>query len=72
MAGQHQSERLQLHANDNNNNWFQLNHNTIRILPGPYLYTWVESSNVDKAPCWRTKIQGDSGNRTRALSTRVE
>ena len=37
MAGQHQSERLQLHANDNNNNWFQLNHNTIRILPGPHL-----------------------------------
>ena len=47
-------------------------HNTVRILPGPHLYTWVESSNVDKVSCWRIKVPGDSGNRTRALSVRVE
>ena len=29
--------------------------NNIRILPGTHLYTWVESSNVDKVSCWRTK-----------------
>ena len=34
--------------------------------------TWVESSNVDKVSCWRTKIPGDSGIRTRTLSVRVE
>ena len=34
------------------------NSNTIicHLLPGPHLYTWVESSNVDKLPCWRTKV----------------
>ena len=47
-------------------------HNTVRVLPGTHLYTWVESSNVDKVSCWRTKVPGDSGNRTRALSVRVE
>ena len=25
-------------------------------IPGPHLYTWVASSNVDKLPCWRTKV----------------
>ena len=25
------------------------------ILPDTHLYTWVESSNVDKVSCWRTK-----------------
>ena len=34
--------------------------------------TWVESSNVDKVSCWRTKVPGDSGIRTRTLSVRVE
>ena len=34
--------------------------------------TWVESSNVDKVSCWRTKVPGDSGIRTRALNVRVE
>ena len=29
--------------------------NNVRILPGTHLYTWVESSNVDKVSCWRTK-----------------
>ena len=29
--------------------------NNIRILPGTHLYTWVESSNVDKVSCRRTK-----------------
>ena len=29
--------------------------NNFRILPGTHLYTWVESSNVDKVSCWRTK-----------------
>ena len=33
-----------------------MTHNLIRILPGTHLYTWVESSNVDKVPCWRTKV----------------
>ena len=34
------------------------NSNTIicHLLPGPHLYTWVESSNVDKLRCWRTKV----------------
>ena len=34
------------------------NSNTIicHLLPGLHLYTWVESSNVDKLPCWRTKV----------------
>ena len=27
-----------------------MTHNLIRILPGTHLYTWVESSNVDKVP----------------------
>ena len=52
------------------------NTNTIicHILPGPQLYTWVESSNVDKLPCWRTKVpRRCTGKiRTRALSVRVE
>ena len=34
--------------------------------------TWVESSNVDKVPCWRTKVPGDSGIQTRTLNVRVE
>ena len=25
--------------------------NNVRILPGTHLYTWVESSNVDKVSC---------------------
>ena len=29
--------------------------------------TWVESSNVDKVSCWRTKVPSESGNRTRRL-----
>ena len=29
--------------------------NYVRILLGTHLYTWVESSNVDKVSCWRTK-----------------
>ena len=29
--------------------------NKIRILPGTHSYTWVESGNVDKVSCWRTK-----------------
>ena len=29
--------------------------NNVRILPSTHLYTWVESSNVDKVSCWRTK-----------------
>ena len=41
-------------------------------IPGPHLHTWVESSNVDKVSCWRTKVPGHSANRTRALSVRVE
>ena len=30
-----------------------------------HLYTWLESSNVDKVSCWRTKVPGIDGNRTR-------
>ena len=37
----------------------------LHILPGTHLYTWVESSNVDKVSCWRTKVPGMDGNRTR-------
>ena len=37
----------------------------LHILPGTHLYTWVESSNVDKVSCWRTKVPGIDGNRTR-------
>ena len=46
------------------------NSNTIicHILPGPHLCTWVESSNVDKLPCWRTTVHGDGEIRTRDLS----
>ena len=41
-------------------------HNIIlHILHGTHLYTWVESSNVDKVSCWRTKVPGTDGNRTR-------
>ena len=29
--------------------------NNVRILPSIHLYTWVESSNVDKVSCWSTK-----------------
>ena len=36
----------------------------LHILPGTHLYTWVESSNVDKVSCWRTKVPGINGNRT--------
>ena len=28
-----------------------ITHNLIRNLPGTHLYTWVESSNVDKVSC---------------------
>ena len=38
--------------------------NNVRILPGTHLYTWVESSNVDKVSCWRTKVPGIDGNWT--------
>ena len=31
----------------------------------PILYTWVESSNVDKVSCWGTKVPGIDRNRTR-------
>ena len=34
-----------------------------RILPGPHLYTGVETSNVDTLPCWRTKVHRDGGIR---------
>ena len=45
----------------------------IRSHPtGSQFNTWVESSNVDRVSCWRTKILGDSGIRTRTLSVRVE
>ena len=37
----------------------------LHILPGTHLYTWVESSNVDRVSCWRTKVPGIDGNRTR-------
>ena len=37
----------------------------IHILLGTHLYTWVESSNVDKVSCWRTTVPGIDGNRTR-------
>ena len=37
----------------------------LHILPGTHLYTWVKSSNVDKVSCWRTKVPGIDGNRTR-------
>ena len=47
-------------------------HNIFRILPRPHLYTWVKSSNADKLPCWRTKVHGDGGLRTRALCVRIE
>ena len=47
-------------------------HIICRILPGPHLCTWVESNNVDKLPCGRTKVNGDGGIRTRALSVRVD
>ena len=39
--------------------------NNVRILPGTYLYTWVESNNADKESCWRTKVPGMDRNRTR-------
>ena len=32
------------------------------ILPGTHLYTWVESSNVDKVSCWMTKVPGIDWN----------
>ena len=32
-----------------------MQHINVRILPGTHLYTWVESSNVDKVSFWRTK-----------------
>ena len=37
----------------------------LHILPSTHLYTWVESSNVDKVSCWRTKVPGIDRNRTR-------
>ena len=36
--------------------------------PGTHLYSWVESSNMDKMPCWRTKAAGRV--RTRGLTIR--
>ena len=39
--------------------------NNVCILPGTHLYTWVESSNVDKVSCWRTRVAGIDGNQTR-------
>ena len=39
--------------------------NNVRILPGTHLYTWVESSNVDKALAEGQKVPGIDGNRTR-------
>ena len=39
--------------------------NKVCILPGTHLYTWVESSNVDKVSCWRTKVPGIDGIGTR-------
>ena len=27
-----------------------------RLHPTPYLYTWVDSNNVHKVSCWRTKV----------------
>ena len=50
----------------------QLNHNYFHILLGPHLYTWVERSNVDKVLCWRTTELGNGGNRTLALTMKVE
>ena len=37
----------------------------LHILLGTHLYTWVESSNVDKVSYWRSKVPGIDGNRTR-------
>ena len=37
----------------------------LHILPGTHLYTWVESSNVDRVSCWRTKVPGIDGKQTR-------
>ena len=48
----------------------QLNHNIVRILPGPHLTTWVESSNVDKVSCWRTKVYRATVGFEPGLSTR--
>ena len=36
--------------------------NNVHILLGTHLYTWVESSDVDKVSCWRTKVPGIDGN----------
>ena len=50
------------------------NSNTIicHLLPGPHLYTWVESSNVDKLPCWRTKVPRRWWDSNPGSSVRVE
>ena len=34
---------------------------TARILPGPHLYTWVESSNVDKLSSYRATVGIEPG-----------
>ena len=34
-------------------------------LPGIHLYTWMEYSNVDTISCWRMKVPGIDGNRSR-------
>ena len=48
-------------------------HNNLSPPTGPHLYTWVESSNVDKLPCWRTKVPRRMVRfEPRALSVRVE
>ena len=48
-------------------------HNIIlHILPGTHLYTWVESSNVDKVSCWRTKCRALTGIEPATLWSRVK
>ena len=42
----------------------------LHILPGTHLYK-VESSNIDKVYCWRTKIPGIDRNRTRNPLMRI-
>ena len=32
-------------------------------IPDTHLYTWVESSNVDKVSCWRKQVPCIDGNR---------
>ena len=47
--------------------------NNFRILPDrSHLYTWVESTNVDKVSSWRTKGATGNENQTRVIKTGVE